>query len=196
MIPFYLDGWMNGVVATLNDDSIQDDRIDRSLMRILSFKEDLGMFTNELSETSDEIKNIGSSSRREVALKIARESIVLTKNIEETLPLPTKKLKIHVTGPISNSIRYQTGGWTVQWQGAPSDEFFQYGQTVLQAANERSNWEVTSSCGVNIMGDPCDGDSAEIANQERNAADYIIVCIGEENYTGETSFCILFLSIV
>ena len=89
MIPFYLDGWMNGVVATLNDDSIQDDRIDRSLMRILSLKEDLGMFTNELSETSDEIKNIGSSSRREVALKIARESIVLTKNIEETLPLPT-----------------------------------------------------------------------------------------------------------
>ena len=48
MIPFYLDGWMNGVVATLNDDSIQDDRIDRSLMRILSFKEDLGMFTNAL----------------------------------------------------------------------------------------------------------------------------------------------------
>ena len=196
MIPFYLDGWMNGVVASLNDDSIQDDRIDRSLMRILSLKEDLGMFTNELSEASDEIKNIGSSSRREVALEMARDSIVLTKNIEETLPLPKKKLKIHVTGPISNSIRYQTGGWTVQWQGAPSDEFFQYGQTVLQAANERSNWEVTSSCGVNIMGDPCDGDSAEIANQERNAADYIIVCIGEENYTGETSFCILFLSIV
>jgi hypothetical protein len=50
MIPFYLDGWMNGVVATLNDDSIQDDRIDRSLMRILSFKEDLGMFTNELDQ--------------------------------------------------------------------------------------------------------------------------------------------------
>ena len=201
MMPFNTEGWMNGVRASLDENPIQDavkDRVNRSVMRILRLKDDLRMFDTELTEDNVELKNIGSKGRRAVALNIARDSIVLAKNTVNTLPLPTptwrKKWKVHVTGPTSNSIRYQSGGWTVEWQGATSDDQFQYGQTVLQAAKEKTGWEITSSCGVNIMGDPCDGDSTETANQQRSAADYIFVCIGEENYTGEYStFCNLLL---
>ena len=192
MLPFNIEGWVNGVRTSLSDDMIEDavkDRIDRSVMRILRLKDELDMFDTDLTEGIDEFKNIWNMSTRAVALNIARDSIVLTKNTDKTLPLPKsrrrKKLKIHVTGPTSNSIRYQSGGWTVEWQGASSDEQFTYGQTVLQAATEKTKWQVTSSCGVNIVGDPCDGNITETANQQRSAADYIFVCIGEENYTGE-----------
>jgi beta-glucosidase len=192
MLPFNIEGWVNGVRTSLSDDMIEDavkDRIDRSVMRILRLKDELDMFDTDLTEGIDEFKNIWNMSTRAVALNIARDSIVLTKNTDKTLPLPKsrrrKKLKIHVTGPTSNSIRYQSGGWTVEWQGASSDEQFTYGQTVLQATTEKTKWQVTSSCGVNIVGDPCDGNITETANQQRSAADYIFVCIGEENYTGE-----------
>lgn len=188
MIPFNVDGWSNSVKHNFEDAAIHDvvrKRIDDSVLRILQLKNNLGMFHTDLKEDDLEIGKVGSKGRRDVALDIARESIVLTKNDDGTLPLHNsnhKKLKVHVTGPTCDSLGYQSGGWTIAWQGA-SDYFFEYGQTVLGAATHQSQWDVTSSCGVNIMGDSCDGDNQDIANEQRLGADYIIVCIGEENYT-------------
>jgi beta-glucosidase len=189
MIPFNIDGWSNSMEHNFNDASIHDviqQRIDDSVLRILQLKNKLGMFHSDLKEDDLEISKVGSKGRRAVALDIARESIVLTKNDGGTLPLHNsnrKKLKVHVTGPTCDSLSYQSGGWTIAWQGA-SDNFFEYGQTVLGAALGQSQWDVTTSCGVSILGDACDGDNQEIAKQQRLGSDYILVCVGEENYTG------------
>jgi beta-glucosidase len=189
MIPFNIDGWSNSMEHNFNDASIHDviqQRIDDSVLRILQLKNKLGMFHSDLKEDDLEISKVGSKGRRAVALDIARESIVLTKNDGGTLPLHNsnrKKLKVHVTGPTCDSLSYQSGGWTIAWQGA-SDNFFEYGQTVLGAALGQSQWDVTTSCGVSILGDACDGDNQEIAKQQRLGSDYILVCVGEENYNG------------
>lgn len=197
MIPFNVEGWSNSMNHNWNDASIQNvvtKRMDDSVMRILQLKNKLGMFHKDLKdneEEKEEIGKIGSKGRRAVALDIARESIVLTKNEGGTLPLHNsnrKKSKVHVTGPTCDSLSYQSGGWTIAWQGATSDNFFQHGQTVLGAALGQSQWDVTSSCGVDILGDVCDGqENRDIVSQQRLGADYIVVCIGEENYTGKYS---------
>ena len=153
---------------------------------------------------------------REDALHMARESIILTKNENSALPIimnrtsmstvqhqNENKIKVHVTGPTSNSIRYQSGGWTIQWQGSPDDASFNYGTTVLEAVNKVSEWDVSSSCGVDILGNEgcqTEQDNVEDGNLNNNIhsggnsnnnmnlhkvsdSDYVIVCIGEEAYT-------------
>jgi len=194
MIPFNTAGWMEGVMASASDSDDAsmrhaiEKRIDRSVLRILRLKEQLSMFDMAAIAEYSDIIQLGSTEDRQAALNMARDSIVLTKNDEEVLPILSpsngNNVKVHVTGPTANSLRYQTGGWTIEWQGPPNDDLFQYGHTVLNAAESTNQWDVTSSCGVNIMGDPCDDVDDSIVSNQRAEADYIIVCVGEENYTG------------
>ena len=87
-----------------------------------------------------------------------------------------------MTGPTSNSLSYQSGGWTVDWQGSPSDSIFTYGTTVVEAAKTVTSWQVTTSCGVSILGEKCD-DEDGASPAALATADFVLVCIGEENYT-------------
>jgi beta-glucosidase len=149
---------------------------------------------------------VGSDRDRQEALEMARQSITLTKNKGKTLPIEGGKIKVLVTGPTSSSLRYQSGGWTWQWQGTTTDDdWFSYGTTVLDAAKSIDSWDTKFSCGVDILGNDCDGASnnpsgvvdtiknwvglgvgesasVKIAADMASSMDYVIVCIGEENY--------------
>ena len=194
MIPFNTQGWENGVMTNLNEGKMQghlEERINRSVRRILELKRDLKMFDTDLFEESSDLEKVGDPQVRETALQVARDSIVLAKNDNNVLPIRviggqdnSINVNVHVTGPTSNSIKYQSGGWTIFWQGANSDEDFTYGKTLVDAANDFNGWDVTSSCGVDIMGNMCDDSNESVANDQKADADYIIVCIGEESYTG------------
>ncbi len=208
MIPFNTKGWMSAVLAGVNGKNAVKAKanISRAVKRILAFKEKLFDEVHS-NDTFDYLENIGDTSVRKAAMDIAVESIILAENNDKTLPILSdpneNKIKVHVTGPTSDSLKYQTGGWSIEWQGGKSDDDFTYGKTVLDAAKDIDTWDVTSSCGVNIMGDPCDGEDVSTSNKQRGEADYIIVCIGEENYTGKyctetisfSSNCVLFLTI-
>ncbi len=137
MIPWDLNGWVNNVLRSMSIDPTREDssprtaernkfapypqypnrveidRIDESVERILNLKEKLNMFSEIVVEDDKLLDEVGTDDDRMVALDIARQSITLVKNNDQTLPIDTKKtnLKIHVTGPTSASIRYQSGGW-------------------------------------------------------------------------------------
>merc|ERR1712070_362123 len=83
---------------------------------------------------------------------------------------------------MSDSLAYQSGGWTIDWQGRSSDDFFTYGTTVLQAARNVESWAVTHSCGVSILGKTCK-DGADANPAAIKSADYIFIGVGEESYT-------------
>ena len=193
MLPFNIDRWMNGVTASVDEAKERgtvEKRINRSVQRILQLKQQLGMFDDKMFDDSlGDLEKIGDPEVRKAALTMAHESIVLAKNRDRTLPIlmgaGEDKVKVHVTGPTSNYLTYQSGGWTIEWNGARSDQDFTYGQTVLHAANSNSMWDVTSSCGVDILGYPCNDENVTIVKEQRAEADYIIVCIGEENYSGK-----------
>ena len=59
---------------------------------------------------------LGKDSHRDIARQAVRESLVLLKNNNNLLPL-NPSLKIGVIGAAAQEIRYQTGGWTLDWQG-------------------------------------------------------------------------------
>jgi beta-glucosidase len=98
--------------------AISMDRIDDAVSRILTVKFRFNLFDNPIT---DNITEIGTPENREIAAQAVHESLVLLKNKDDILPLK-KKSKIFVTGPLSDHIGAQCGGWTVKWQGISNHE--------------------------------------------------------------------------
>ncbi|MBK7651883.1 MAG: hypothetical protein IPJ20_15755 [Flammeovirgaceae bacterium] len=84
--------------ALVKEGKISVERIDLSVSRILRLKLEIGLFENPFPR-NDRFDRIGSAENRGKALLAARESIVLMKNDNSTLPLDPTKLKSVGSGP-------------------------------------------------------------------------------------------------
>jgi beta-glucosidase len=91
-------------------------RIDDAVRRILRVKFELGLFDHPLSDPANR-PLAGSDAHRELARLAVRESLVLLKNEQHTLPLAKDTPLIFVAGHGANDIGLQSGGWTITWQG-------------------------------------------------------------------------------
>jgi len=95
--------------ALLKEGKIRENEIDKAVAKVLRFKFELGIFENPYVETADAVRVSKKKEHKEIALKAARESIVLLKN-DNLLPLPKNKYrKIAVIGPCSNDLYF--GGY-------------------------------------------------------------------------------------
>jgi beta-glucosidase len=148
-------------------------RIDDAVRRILKVKFDMDLFNHPYTDKALTAK-IGSKEHREVARECVRQSLVLLKNSNNTLPISKNLKRIHVSGRGAGDIGMQCGGWTISWQGQLGD-VTTGGTTVLQAIkNTVPSTNVTFSK---------DGSGAE-------GADLGVVVVGENPYAemlGDTS---------
>jgi beta-glucosidase len=144
-------------------------RIDDAVRRILRVKFAAGLFEDDWQPTADRSleASFGSAEHRAVARQAVRESVVLLKNDEALLPLSRDLGRIHVTGPGADDIGMQSGGWTIDWQGAMGA--ITPGTTILEAIRNAvsEGTEVTHSV---------DGSGAE-------GADVVVVVVGERPYS-------------
>lgn len=106
------------VIQLVDSGNITMNRIDRSVERILKLKFELGLFENPYPQI-DRIDVIGSQEHHDIALRAAKESIVLLKN-NGVLPLP-KNAYIDLGGFAADSRRMLNGPWTFEWLGAEED---------------------------------------------------------------------------
>jgi len=208
MIPWDADGFAGSIVDGIQKKSLVIDRIRSSAERVLQLKRDLSMIGDDAETITIVNPNLDLVGSDEAAVyPMVQNSIILAKNQGNVLPLDSKQaLKIHLTGPTSNSLQSQTGGWSGQWQGFPAEDWFTYGSTVWDNLNNEAAWHVTYSCGVNILGLECeDPDETEpdenyidkvkhwagltpttsmaMAVEAAKDSDVTIICIGEEQYT-------------
>lgn len=133
-----LDGFQEGVRTGVLDGSISEGRINDAVRRILRQKFRFGLFENPFPDKSLTSK-IGIPEHRAVARQAVRESLVLLKNENQTLPLK-KNSKIVVVGPFANNSGLQSGGWTINWQG--TTENYQGATTILEGIQKISDSEV------------------------------------------------------
>jgi beta-glucosidase len=168
MVPDRYQTFFEALKELAEEGDIPMERIDDAVRRILRVKFAAGLFDEDWSPTADRglVESFGSEDHRAVARQAVRESLVLLKNEGNVLPLSKDVSRLHVTGPGADDIGMQSGGWTIEWQGAMGA--ITEGTTILEAARESvsETTEVTHSP---------DGTGAE-------GADVAIVVVGERPY--------------
>ncbi|MGB0193439.1 MAG: glycoside hydrolase family 3 N-terminal domain-containing protein [Candidatus Micropelagos thuwalensis] len=114
-------------------------RLDEAVLRILQAKVAAGIFEAGLPSQRPETKqeSLGIAEHRAVAREAVRKSLVLLKNNNQALPIEPKA-NVMVVGAVAKSMKHQTGGWTLSWQGNDNaNDEFKTGETIysgLEAA--------------------------------------------------------------
>lgn len=111
-----------GILETgINEGTFDQARMDDAVWRILTVKFASGLFDQPWA-LDTYASELGSVAHRAVAARAVQESAVLLKNGngkdgKKVLPLKAGA-KVFVNGPLADNIGWQSGGWTIQWQGA------------------------------------------------------------------------------
>ncbi len=87
--------------------------VDEAVRRTLALKYDLGLFDNpyQYGDAATEAKVILSKENRAIALDIAKKSIVLLQNSNNTLPLSKNVKSIALIGPLAEDKVEPNGSW-------------------------------------------------------------------------------------
>lgn len=169
MTPYTTD-FCDHLLALVKEGRISEERINVSVARVLRMKYNIGLFDNPLPR-NDRFNRIGTAKNRAYALEAARESIVLMKNENNTLPLsPLKTKNILVTGPTANLKAPLAGGWTLRWINHDETLYPEHMHTVYSALQQEFSSVSLAS------------DAAGIKSKAAKA-DAIVVAIGEAPYS-------------
>jgi beta-glucosidase len=153
---------------------ISEERIDRSVRRILTVKEKLGLF--ELPHPGRQYaSDFGREESAQLARDAARATMTLLAN-DGILPLNPES-RVLVTGPAAASLTALNGGWTYTWQGTDPTHFPEGVPSILDAIRERAA-SVEYVKGSDFKSDG-DVDSARDAAAR---ADVVILAVGEDAY--------------
>jgi beta-glucosidase len=110
----YEPAYMGPLVEAVQNGEIPESLIDRAVRRVLELKFRLGLFEHPYADLSRAEQVVHSPTHQEMALQVARESIVLLKNEKDLLPLRKNLGSIAVIGPDAND------GWSQLGDYAPS----------------------------------------------------------------------------
>lgn len=133
MVPVNYEYFINELKKLVTAGRIPMSRIDDAVKRILRVKMQMGLFEKPLTDRSL-TPSIGSVEHRAVARECVRQSLVLLKNADSTLPLKKTLSRIHVAGKNADNIGNQCGGWTITWQGASGN--ITTGTTIFDAIKQ------------------------------------------------------------
>lgn len=171
----YAQCYTQPMLDGIKDGSISMEAVDEAVRRVLRVKFWLGLFDDPYVDEVEAEKISHCMQHQDLALRMAREGIVLLKNEKETLPIPESVRKIAVIGPQADELAL--GGYT--WDGYAKDRF----QTPLQAIRLRTGDGISVSFakGCTITGNISGGidQAVKLASQ----ADFIILCLGNNRET-------------
>lgn len=172
MAPDSWKGIYESTMKHVKSGTIPMTRLDDAVRRILRVKIACGLFTKGAPSTR---KNAGDESllglpeNRAIARQAVRESMVLLKNNNNTLPIDASKT-ILVIGDGGPSVSKACGGWTRSWQGkGHTNDEFPNSETILDGLKEA----VSKAGGKLIYSADAD---------ESTAADVVIAIYGEDPY--------------
>ena len=159
-----LDDFQKGLKKGVEDGTVSMERIDDAVSRILRQKFRLDLFNTPYAQKRLR-KQMGSKAHRAIARQAVRESLVLLKNQNETLPISKHTQKIVVVGEHANNTGLQSGGWTVNWQG--TKENYKGATSILKGIQDQSKGEVVYD---------------KNASEKHFDADIAIIVVGETPY--------------
>jgi beta-glucosidase len=170
-IDMMADAYRRGLPTALERKLVSMAEIDESVRRVLTLKEQLGLFDDPYRRGAAPEAAAVLTHRRELARAVGARAVVMLKNNKETLPLAASVRRLAVIGPLADAPAEMRGPW---W-GAADKEGHVSVTAGLRAILAES--EVLHAPGVAIDG----GDASGIAAALRlcATADAIVLCVGE-----------------
>ncbi len=145
MVPDHYREFIKNLKELAQDGTVPMSRIDDAVTRILRVKFAMGMMDQKSAPPPSSFA-FGTPEHRAVARQAVRESLVLLKNDNHTLPIK-KSARINIAGKSADDMGNQCGGWTITWQGKSSDTL--PGGTTIMGALRKAGATVTSE-GANV----------------------------------------------
>jgi len=172
MVPYDYELFITTLTEAVENGDVSMERIDEAVSYILQVKFEMGLFERPYGDASLQ-ELVGSDEHRTLAREAVSQSLVLLKNENNALPLDVESEQtIFIAGVAGDNIGIQSGGWTIEWQGATAN--LTEGTTIRQALQNSFNFD--GSIRYSRSGRFNDGDG----NPAR--ADIGIVVIGEQPY--------------
>jgi beta-glucosidase len=141
------EGFLTTLKKSLTEGKVTQSQIDNAVRLILNAKYDLGLFENpyKYCDVNRAKTEIFTSENRNIARKVASESMVLLKNNNQVLPLK-KTGTIALIGPLSDNKQNMPGTWSVAAK-------FDSSVTILEGLKEAvgSNATILSARGCNVL---------------------------------------------
>jgi beta-glucosidase len=170
-IDMMADAYRRGLPVALERRLVTMAEIDESVRRVLTLKDQLGLFDDPYRRGAVPESAAALSDRRRLARAVAARAIVMLKNDGETLPFARSPRRLAVIGPLADAAAEMRGPW---WGAAGAD-----GQVSVVAGMRAvlPESQVLHAAGVAIDGDDVSGVAAALDLCAR--ADAILLCLGE-----------------
>lgn len=171
----YEDAYMGALVENVRHGGVPEALVDRAVRRILRQKMRLGLFERPLVDPDRAASIVHAPAHRELALRAAREGIVLLKNEGGALPLRKGLRTIAVVGPNADNPANQLGDYV-------PEVVLQHVTTILEGvrAEVEPRTRVRYVKGCDVIGDATD--QIRQAVDAARKADAAVVVLGENEW--------------
>jgi len=170
----YEEAFVGQLADAIEQGMVKEDLIDRAVRRVLALKFRLGLFEEPYGDPDRAAAVVHRREHQDLALRAAREGIVLLKNEGNLLPLRKDVRSIAVIGPNADNGRNLLGDYV-------TGRVLQPITTVLGGIRAKlgPGVTVTHEPGCEIVGDDRSGFAAAVAAAQ--AAEVAIVVVGERS---------------
>ena len=170
------ESYVNELPALVKSGKVKMATLDNAVRRVLKLKFDLGLFDNpyKFSITSREQNEILAPDHLAAAKSLAKKSIVLLKNQNNTLPLSKEIKTLALIGPMADNKKDLNGTWA--FFGNADDPV-----SLLEGVKQKvsKNTEVLFAAGCDFKSKSTAGFDEALKTAEK--ADAVIVAVGEDS---------------
>jgi beta-glucosidase len=168
MVPDDWKAFIKNTIEQVKSGEIPMARIDDAVTRIIRVKLRAGLFNKSPSQNAYAGKD-DALQARDLARRAVRETLTLLKNEGPALPIAQGK-KILVVGKSADNLSYQTGGWSLTWQGTDNTNAdFPHADSILAGIREAAG-----AGNVTFSADAHDVDVSKF--------DVVLAVVGERPY--------------
>lgn len=170
----YEPAYMGPLVESVQQGIVPMALVDRAVRRVLDLKFRIGLFEHPYVDVKHAVQVMHSQANQTLALRAAREGIVLLKNDKNLLPLRKDFKSIAVIGPNADDGSNQLGDYSPR-------VVLQHVTTVLEGIKGAVSpqTKVAAVRGCEVTGDDKSGFAAAV--QAAKSADAAIVVVGERH---------------
>ncbi|MBV9084950.1 MAG: glycoside hydrolase family 3 C-terminal domain-containing protein [Acidobacteriaceae bacterium] len=171
----YEPAYMGPLVESVEQGIVPMALVDRAVRRVLELKFRLGLFEHPYVDVDHAVEVMHSQANQALALRAAREGIVLLKNDKNVLPLRKDLKSIAVIGPNADDVRNQLGDYSPRM-------VLQHVTTVLEGikAAVSPQTRVTTVRGCDVTGENKSGFGPAV--EAAKGADVALVVVGEMHH--------------